>query len=72
MKGETYEQFVEKFKPKRTTDDCYTPPQVYETVLKWVRENIPQYWDNTPPASSARSTQAGTTKTWSSIRPTAS
>ena len=49
MKGETYEQFVEKFKPKRTTDDCYTPPQVYETVLKWVRENIPQYWDNTPP-----------------------
>ena len=21
-----YEGFVEKFKPKRTTDDCYTPP----------------------------------------------
>lgn len=25
--GETYEEFVEKFKPKKTTDDCYTPPR---------------------------------------------
>ena len=31
-----YEQFVEKFKPKRTTDDCFTPPNIYETVLMWV------------------------------------
>lgn len=22
-----YGGFVEKFKPKKTTDDCYTPPQ---------------------------------------------
>lgn len=22
-----YGAFVEKFKPKKTTDDCYTPPQ---------------------------------------------
>ena len=37
--GETYEEFVEKFKPKRTTDDCYTPPLVYEAVKDWaVRE----------------------------------
>ena len=35
MKGETYEEFVEKFKPKKTTDDCYTPPKVYEAVKKW-------------------------------------
>lgn len=21
-----YEAFVDKFKPKKTTDDCYTPP----------------------------------------------
>lgn len=21
-----YEGFVEKFEPKKTTDDCYTPP----------------------------------------------
>ena len=34
-KGETYEQFVEKFKPKKTTDDCYTPPLVYEAVKGW-------------------------------------
>ena len=33
--GETYEEFVGKFEPKRTTDDCYTPPEVYEAVLAW-------------------------------------
>lgn len=33
-----YEAFVEKFKPKKTTDDCYTPPNVYEEVLNYVRE----------------------------------
>lgn len=27
-----YEAFVDKFKPKLTTDDCYTPPEVYEVV----------------------------------------
>ena len=36
MKGETYEQFVEKFKPKKTTDDCYTPPLIYDCVANWV------------------------------------
>lgn len=25
-----YEGFVDKFKPKKTTDDCYTPPAVYQ------------------------------------------
>ena len=30
-----YAAFVEKFKPKKTTDDCYTPPNVYEAVLSW-------------------------------------
>lgn len=35
MKGETYEEFVEKFKPKKTTDDCYTPPEIYETIRDW-------------------------------------
>ena len=35
MVGESYEQFVEKFKPKKTTDDCYTPPKVYEAVKNW-------------------------------------
>lgn len=35
MKSKTYEEFVEKFKPKKTTDDCYTPPLVYDTVKDW-------------------------------------
>lgn len=30
-----YEAFVEKFKPKLTTDDCYTPPLVYDAVADW-------------------------------------
>lgn len=34
--GETYEEFVEKFKPKKTTDDCYTPDKVYDAVRDWV------------------------------------
>lgn len=33
-----YEAFVNKFKPKKTTDDCYTPPKVYEAVKDWVCE----------------------------------
>ena len=38
-KDEDYEAFVEKFKPKLTTDDCYTPAPVYDVVLDWVRKN---------------------------------
>ena len=34
--SDEYERFVEKFKPKKTTDDCYTPANVYEAVLDWV------------------------------------
>ena len=37
-KGETYEEFTEKFKPKKTTDDCYTPPNVYDAVADWVAQ----------------------------------
>ena len=33
-----YEAFVEKFKPKKTTDDCYTPENVYEAVAGWVAD----------------------------------
>ena len=32
MKSKTYEDFVEKFKPKLTTDDCMTPPEIYDAV----------------------------------------
>ena len=31
-----YQAFVDKFKPKKTTDDCYTPEPVYEAVAEWV------------------------------------
>ena len=34
--GETYEEFVDKFKPKKTTDDCYTPALIYDAVADWV------------------------------------
>lgn len=30
-----YEAFTDKFKHKLTTDDCYTPPEVYEVVKNW-------------------------------------
>jgi hypothetical protein len=33
---EEYLAFVDKFKAKRTTDDCYTPPLVYDAVADWV------------------------------------
>ena len=33
---EEYAAFVEKFKPKKTTDDCYTPPNIFEAVAGWV------------------------------------
>ena len=33
---EGYDEFVDKFKPKLTTDDCYTPPAVYDAVLRFV------------------------------------
>lgn len=37
-KNETYDEFVNKFKPKLTTDDCYTPPKIYSVVLEWVKK----------------------------------
>ena len=32
---EDYDSFVEKFKSKKTTDDCYTPPIVYDAIAEW-------------------------------------
>ena len=37
-KDEKYNEFVDKFKVKHTTDDCFTPPAVYDVVKKWVAE----------------------------------
>lgn len=33
-----YDGFTEKFKPKKTTDDCYTPEPVYNAVLEFVKK----------------------------------
>lgn len=35
MKSKTYEEFVDKFKSKLTTYDCYTPLVVYDVVKDW-------------------------------------
>lgn len=36
--NEEYNAFVEKFEPKKTTDDCYTPPAVYDAVADYVAD----------------------------------
>ena len=33
-----YEGFVDKFKYKHTTDDCYTPSDIYEVVLNFAKD----------------------------------
>lgn len=30
-----YDEFVDKFKVKKTTDDCYTPDNVFNAILDW-------------------------------------
>ena len=35
-----YQAFVEKYKPKKTTDDCYTPEHVYDAVATFVCEEF--------------------------------
>ena len=37
--SEEYSAFVEKFKPKLTTDDCYTPQNIYEVIRDWALEH---------------------------------
>lgn len=39
-KDDEYKSFEDKFKPKLTTDDCYTPVPVYDAVCAWVDKNI--------------------------------
>lgn len=34
-KFEDYDAFVEKFKVKKTTDECWTPPEIYDVVRDW-------------------------------------
>lgn len=37
---EDYDGFVNKFETKKTTDDCYTPAEVYDCVLNYVRAKV--------------------------------
>lgn len=36
--NDEYNEFLEKFELKKTTDDCYTPDLVYEAVVSWVEQ----------------------------------
>ena len=38
-RSKEYDAFVDKFKPKLTTDDCYTPQNIYETIRDWAVEH---------------------------------
>ena len=35
---EEYEAFLKKFDAVKTTDDCYTPDNIYRVVADWVAE----------------------------------
>lgn len=39
VEDEQYKAFVEKFKPKKTTDDCYTPDVIYDAVACYVAQH---------------------------------
>lgn len=35
---EEYQEFLKKFEAKKTTDDCYTPENIYDAVRDWAAE----------------------------------
>ena len=36
--NDEYNEFIRKFEPKKTTDDCFTPESIYDAVAQWVAE----------------------------------
>ena len=36
--NDEYNEFLDKFETKKTTDDCYTPDNIYNAVAGWVAE----------------------------------
>lgn len=36
----TYKDFTDKFKRKKTTDDCYTPDAIYNVIVEYVKQNF--------------------------------
>lgn len=41
--GESYEQLLEKLKPKKSTDDCHTPDDIYDKVKEQLFEGYKQF-----------------------------
>jgi hypothetical protein len=37
--SDDYNGFVDKFEEKKTTDDCYTPEEVFKSIVNYVSEN---------------------------------
>ena len=37
--SDEYQEFLEKLAPKKTTDDCYTPANIYEAVKHWTLQH---------------------------------
>ena len=37
--SDEYQEFLQKFEAKKTTDDCYTPPNIYDAVADYVSEH---------------------------------
>lgn len=41
-----YDKFCEKFEVKKTTDDCYTPPHIYNVVADYVHQRYGVNYDD--------------------------
>lgn len=46
MNSQEYYEFISKFEERHTTDDCYTPPAVYDVVAEWVAKEYSLKPDN--------------------------
>lgn len=46
MNSKEYYEFISKFEERHTTDDCYTPPAIYDVVADWVAKEYNLNPDN--------------------------
>ena len=46
MNSKEYYEFISKFEERHTSDDCYTPPAVYDVVSDWVAKEYNLNPDN--------------------------
>lgn len=42
MTAQEYEEWIKHFEAKHTTDECFTPAEVYENVLQFVKKHWPE------------------------------